>query len=169
MPTASTILKNFNLFVDGRGHAGKIDELKLPQLSLITEDFRAGGMDAPIEVEMGQEKMEASFTLSGYAKETLALWGIGGATAVPLIARGALEDLDGTVHPVKVTMSGVVKSVEAPNWKAGEKSSPVFTVSIRYYKYEQDGSTIHEIDVLNMIRVINGVDRLALQRTAIGL
>lgn len=31
------ILKNFNVFVDGRGYAGKIDEVTLPKLTIKTE------------------------------------------------------------------------------------------------------------------------------------
>lgn len=169
MPTASKILKNFNLFVDGRGHAGQIDELKLPTLALTGEDFRAGGMDSSVFVELGQEKLEATFTLSGYSQETLALWGVGPGATVPLVARGAVESLDGTVQAVKVTMAGTVRSIEPGNWKAGERSALVFTLDLRAYKYEQDGATIHEIDVLNMVRIVNGTDRLAAQRTAIGL
>ena len=169
MPVASKILKNFNLFVDGRGNAGNIEELKLPTLSLKDEEFRAGGMDAPISVEMGQEKMEASFILTGYDSATLALWGVGPQSQVPLVARGALESLDGSVEQVKVTMSGTVKSVEPGAWKAGEKSSLTFTVSLRAYKFEQGGVTIDEIDVINFVRTIGGTDRLAAQRNAIGI
>lgn len=169
MPVASKILKNFNLFVDGRGFAGQIDELQLPSLTLMGEDFRAGGMDAPVFVEMGQEKMEATFTLSGYNSDTLASWGIGSGQTVPLTARGALESLDGVVEAVKVTMNGTVRSIEPGAWKAGEKSTLQFTLDLRNYKYEQAGRTIHEIDVVNMTRVVNGKDRLAAQRAAIGI
>lgn len=169
MPVASKILKNFNLFVDGRGSAGNIEELKLPTLALKDEEFRAGGMDAPVDVEMGQEKMEASFILTGYDSQTLALWGVGPQAQVPLVARGALESLDGAVEPVKVTMSGIIKSVEPGAWKAGEKSSLTFTVALRAYKYEQNGVTIDEIDVINFVRKVGGVDRLAAQRNAIGI
>lgn len=169
MAVASKILKNFTLFVDGRGFAGQIDELKLPTLSLTGEDFRAGGMDAPVFVEMGQEKLEASFTLSGYESETLALWGVGPGQVVPMVARGALESLDGGVQAVKVTMNGTIKSVEPGNWKAGEKSSLQFTLDLRNYKYEQDGVIVHDIDVLNFTRIVGGVDRLAQQRKALGL
>jgi len=47
------ILKNFNVFVDGRGYAGKIDEITLPKLTIKTEEYRAGGM--------GMEKLEADY------------------------------------------------------------------------------------------------------------
>lgn len=169
MATASKILKNFNLFVDGRGYAGQVDELQLPTLGLQVEDFRAGGMDAPIAVEMGQEKLEATFTLSGYDNATLALWGVGEGSLVPFVARGAIESLDGSVQPVKVTMSGTVRSVAPGAWQAGQKSSLQFTLDLRSYKYEQDGAVLHDIDVINMVRIVNGVDRLASQRAAIGI
>jgi P2 family phage contractile tail tube protein len=169
MATASNILKNFNLFVDGRGFAGVCDELQLPTLGLVVEDFRAGGMDASVAVEMGQEKLEASFVLSGYEENVLNLWGIGQGTTVPLVARGALESLDGSVTPVVVYMSGTIRSMEPGAWTAGEKSTISFTMDLRSYKYTQAGRTINDIDIPNMVRIVNGTDRLAAQRNAIGI
>ena len=58
------ILKNFNAFVDGRGYAGRIDEISLPKLSIKTEEHRAGGMDIPVAIDMGMEKLEAELTFS---------------------------------------------------------------------------------------------------------
>ena len=169
MATASKLLKNFNLYVDGRGYAGVCDELQLPNLALVVEDFRAGGMDASVAVEMGQEKLEASFVLSGYEENVLNLWGVGQGTTIPLVARGALEDLDGSVTPVVVYMNGTIRSMEPGAWTAGEKSTITFTMDLRSYKYTQAGRTINEIDIPNMIRLVNGVDRLAAQRNAIGI
>ena len=60
------VLKNMNLFVDGRGYAGVVDELTPPKLTMKTEEHRAGGMDAPVELDMGMEKLEASFSLKKY-------------------------------------------------------------------------------------------------------
>jgi P2 family phage contractile tail tube protein len=37
------ILKNFNLFVDGRGYAGRAEEVTPPKLTIKTEELRAGG------------------------------------------------------------------------------------------------------------------------------
>ena len=47
---ARDIRKNFSAFVDGRGYAGHVDEFNAPKLTLQTEEFRAGGMDVPIDV-----------------------------------------------------------------------------------------------------------------------
>ncbi len=46
------ILKNFNVFVDGRGYAGRIDEISLPKLAIKTEEYRAGGMDIPVSIDI---------------------------------------------------------------------------------------------------------------------
>lgn len=70
------ILKNFNVFVDGRGYAGKIDEVTLPKLTIKTEEYRAGGMDIPINIDMGMEKLEAEFTFSEYDSELFRLFGL---------------------------------------------------------------------------------------------
>ena len=42
-------------------------------------------------------------------------------------------------------------------------------MAVRYYKLDHDGTVVHEIDVDNMTRVINGTDRLEAQRTALGI
>lgn len=163
------ILKNMNLFVDGRGHAGNIDELTLPKLALKTEDFRAGGMDAPVAVEMGMEKLEVSFTLSRFDKETLKLFGLASGNVKPLTARGSVESEDGTKLPVVVNMRGTMRELDMGNWKPGEKATVKAAIDLRYYKLTHGGEVIHEIDIENMVRIIGGVDQLAETRKNIGL
>jgi P2 family phage contractile tail tube protein len=169
MSAASNILKQFNLFVDGVGFAGEIEELQTPKLALVEDDYRAGGMDAPVGIDMGMEKLEATFTLSGSSASALGLFGLASGAQTQLTARGSLESYDGTKTPVVVAMRGKIKSLEPGAWKGGEKAAWAFGVSLNYYRYEQGGQVIHEIDVINMIRVINGVDQLAEHRANIGL
>lgn len=167
MSVASHILKHFNLFVDGVGYAGEIDELQLPTLSIMEEDHRAGGMDAPVGIDLGMEKLEASFTLSSAAKEALARFGIVGETQ--FTARGSVESLDGTSEAVAAQMRGKVKAIEPGSWQGGQKATTAYNLSLTYYRYEQGGRVLHEIDVINMIRIIDGVDVLAAHRANIGL
>jgi P2 family phage contractile tail tube protein len=81
------VLKNMSLFVDGRGYAGNIEELNLPKLTMKTEEFRAGGMDAPVEVDMGMEKLECDFTLTRFDKDLLKLFGLAPGNTVSLTER----------------------------------------------------------------------------------
>ena len=54
------VLKNFTLSIDGIGQAGKLEEYTAPEITRITEDFRAGGMDIAVPVDMGMEPMEVT-------------------------------------------------------------------------------------------------------------
>lgn len=166
---ARDVLKNINLFVDGRGYAGQIDEYNPPDLSLQTEDYRGGGMDAPTTLDMGQEAMEASFALIAYDADVLALWGVAEGQVVPFTARGALESYDGTVKPVIHTMRGKITTIARGTWAPGQKPTLTVTMRLDYYKEEINGVVISEIDVINMIRIAGGVDRLAEQRAALGI
>jgi uncharacterized protein len=55
------------------------------------------------------------------------------------------------------------------DWKPGDKAEIKHAVAITYYKLEIDGRVMYEIDFANMVQVINGVDQLAAERTALGL
>ncbi len=166
---ARDVRKNFNLFVDGRGYAGQADEFNAPKLTLQTEEFRAGGMDLPIDVTMGMEKLVCDFSLKAYDKNVLALFGVVQGASVPLTVREALESFDGTVTPVVHTMRGKITELDPGTSKPGELPPLKVTMSLTYYKQQHGNDVIHEIDAENMIRVINGVDVLEAIRNAIGI
>lgn len=166
---ARNIRKNLNLFVDGRGYAGQIEEFNAPKLALKTEEFRAGGMNAPIELTMGMEKLETDFTLISYDADVLSLFGVREGALVPFVAREALESFDGVVTPVVHTMRGKIREIDPGTSKAGEKPSLKISMSLVYYKLQHGDKVVQEIDVENMIQSINGTDALAGIRGALGL
>ena len=161
-------LKNFTAFVDGRGYAGRVSEIELPKLTLKTEEFRAGGMDAPVEIDMGMEKMEASITFAEYDKEIFNQFGLADGNSVGLTLRGALEN-DKETEQVIINLRGGYKELDSGTWKTGDDSTLKVSVACRYYKLSIDGKELIEIDVENMIRKINGADQLEEQRKALGL
>lgn len=166
---ARDVRKNFNAFIDGRGYAGQVDEFNPPKLTLVTEEFRAGGMDAAIDVNMGMEKLTADFSLKAYDSNVLALWGVAEGQQVPFVLREALESFDGTVKAVVHTMRGKILAMDPGTSKAGEMPNLKCDLTLTYYKLVHDGVTIHEIDVENMVRIVNGVDQLATMRAALAI
>ncbi|HBO9818405.1 TPA: phage tail protein, partial [Pseudomonas aeruginosa] len=44
-----------------------------------------------------------------------------------------------------------------------------YAVAVSYYKLEVDGREVYEIDPVNGVRAINGVDQLAGMRNDLGL
>jgi len=161
-------LRNANVWVDGRGFAGQFDTLTLPKLTISTEEYRGGGMDAPVELDLGMEKLEASLSVNQYDPETFALLGLIPGNIVNITARAAL-DQDGTITPAVVTLNGAWKEIDMGEWKPGEKAANTFSVACRYFALSIAGTPTIEIDVPNMVRRIQGVDQLASVRAATGL
>lgn len=162
-------LFNTNLFVDGTSFQGDVPSLVLPKVTVKTEEYRAGGMDAPIEMDMGLEKLESSFVTNGVRKEALKYFGLADQTAFNGSFRGAFKGQKGEITAVTATIRGMLKEVDPGDWKAGDKAEFKYAVAVTYYKLEIDGTVMYEIDPVNSIRVINGVDQLAAMRTALGL
>lgn len=162
-------LANMNLFVDGKSFQGDVPSLTLPKLTLKMEEYRAGGMDMGIELDQGMEKMEAGFVTTGVRKESLKFFGLADGTAFNGTFRGAFKGLKGKINPVIVTLRGSLKEVDMGDWKAGDKAEIKHNVAVTYYKLEVDGRAVYEIDPVGMKRVIDGVDQLAEQRSALGV
>lgn len=163
------VLRNMNLFVDGRGYAGRVDQVTLPTLTVAMEEHRAGGMDAPAEIDMGMEKLECSWQTSAIDVEILRRWGLAPGAQIPVTFRGALESEDGAVTAVEARMRGTIREVDWGDWTPGEKAPLSCMMAVRYYRLTHGGQVVHEIDVDRMTRIINGVDRLAEQRAALGI
>lgn len=162
------ILKNFNAFVDGRGYAGKVDEITLPKLTVKTEEHRAGGMDVPVEIDMGMEKLEAELTFAEYDSELFRLFGLVDGNSVSVTLRGAMQ-ADGEAEPIVVNLRGSFREVDAGAWKAGDKATLKCMVAVRYYRLTINGESVIEIDAENMVRIIGGEDQMASIRQAIGI
>jgi len=169
MAAARNVRKNINLFVDGRGYAGNIEEYNAPKLELLTEEFRGGGMHGAVELTMGHEKLECDFSMISYDAELLTQFDVREGFRTQLTARQALESIDGTVIPVVHYMRGKVKAIDPGTSKPGEKPTTKFTMALSYYKEVHGGRVVHEVDVEGMKFVKDGVDVLAAIRTAIGI
>lgn len=162
------ILTNMNLFVDGKGYAGRVEEITLPKLGIKTEEFQAGGMDTPLEIDMGMEKLECEFSLAEYDPNMLKAFRLEPGKQVAITFRGAF-DQGGLTVPVKVELRGGFKTLDMGAWKAGEKGTLKASVAASFYALSIKEEKVVEIDVQNMKRLIGGEDVLADKRTALGL
>jgi len=166
---ARDVLKNLTLWVDGKGMAGQVQDVNPPKLTLQTEDFQGGGMVAPLPITVGMEKLMADFSLISYDPDVLALFGVVEGSTVPLTIRGALESYDGTITPIVMTMRGKITEQDPGTWTPGKVPYLKNSLALNYYKLVHGTTTVHEIDVENMIATINGTDTLTAMRTALGL
>jgi phage tail tube protein FII len=180
------VLKNFNLFIDGRGYAGRIEEVTLPKLVHRTEEYRLGGLDTPVQVDMGMEKLECDLTLSEYDAHVIKLFGIEDESLlptalqgigldpavnaltgftprglIPLTMRGGLSDeVNDRVVPVVIYVEGSMIELDLGQWRAGEKTTLKIRLALRYYRLTVDNENLIEIDVDNRVRQVAGNDQI---------
>lgn len=163
------VMKNMNLFIDGRGYAGRVDEIELPKLTIKTEEHRAGGMDLPIEIDLGMEKLESTLTLSDLDAEIFKVFGLVDNQSIPFTIRGAIQAQGEAAQSVIINLRGGWKELDSGSWKPGDKSTIKAQVVANYYKLTINSVEVIEIDAINLIRKVNGKDQMASIRTAIGL
>ncbi|MCW5320556.1 phage major tail tube protein [Verminephrobacter aporrectodeae subsp. tuberculatae] len=163
-------LKNFATFIDGVSYVGETDEVSLPKLSRKMEKFRAGGMSGEVEMDFGMEAMEMEIKAAGWLKDTLKTWGSGRHDAVLVRWAGACQTDDSeAVDAVEVVVRGRFKEFDPGKAKGGDKTEHGLKLAVSYYKLTINADVLLEIDVVNMIEFVHGVDRLQEVRAALGI
>lgn len=147
-------ITNANAYLNGSTLIGRLEEIELPSIKFATEDVKALGLFATIEMPSGLDKLEAKLKWN-------AVYGDNFKAESPLKsvtmtiksnmksqgAAGVLKDI-----PVTVTISGVFKETPLGTLKGQEKIDGLQHVMTVYYvKLEEDGKPIYEVDVFNNI------------------
>lgn len=163
-------LKNFNLYNDGNSYLGQIAEFTQPKIALQMEEWRGGGMLGPVKIDMGLQLIEAEFTNGGLVLQALRQFGTPRVDGVLLRLVGAYQRDDGSaVQAVETVMRGRHEEIDMGNAKAGEDTEHKFKLPLSYYKLVVDNRVELEIDMINAIFLVDGIDRYAEIRAAIGL
>ena len=140
-------LKNFALFNNGVAHVGEVPEVNLPKLSRKMEDYRSGGMSGTVKLDFGMEAMEMEWTAAGYMQ----------------------ADDSESVDTLEVVVRGRHSEIDPGKSKAGDNTEIKIKSAISYYKLTLNGTVLLELDPVNLVEMVDGVDRLAETRAALGL
>lgn len=153
-------LKNFNLFIEGRGFAGVIAEATEPKLAIKTEEWRGGGMLGPVMLDLGLEAQEIEFTFGGLVLQTVRSFGVSTVDAVGIRLSGAYQDdASGQVTRREVYVRGRFTELDYGNMQAGEKTEHKGKMAVAYYRSVVNGRTEIECDMVAGLFIVDGVDR----------
>ena len=165
-------LKRLNLFLNGDNWVGEAEDITPAKLSRKFEAYRGGGMGGAVNIDMGLDDsaLDTSFTMGGYSAEILGKMGNGKIDGVALRFAGSIQrdDVVG-VQAVEVFTRGRFKEIDWGTAKVGDNSQAKVSMVNTYYKETMNGVDLCEIDLLNMIWIVDGVDLMAEHRKAIGL
>ena len=163
-------LKFYQLAADGVGYLHEVPELTLPTLARNMVDYQTGGMDSPIKSDMGGQPLTMDWTLGGMVPEIFGQFGAQKHDAVALRFSGAYQSDDSeAVQSVQVIARGRHSEIAPGNAKKGEDTAIKVTSELSYYRLTIDGKDIVEIDVMNLVYKVKGVDLYAPHRNALGL
>lgn len=164
------VLKRFNIFMDGANYVGETEEITLPTLKRKMEEHRSGGMPGPIKIDLGQDAIELEWKAAGFIVEQYKAYGaVKHDKVLVRFAGGIQADDSEDVQSIEVTVRGRAEEINPGSAKAGDKTQQTMKMACSYYKLVVDGETIIEIDMVNMIEIINGEDRAAKWRSALGI
>ncbi|CNK17004.1 major tail tube protein [Yersinia frederiksenii] len=166
-------LKYLNLFNDGLSYMGVVSSVTLPKLTRKLENYRGGGMNgsAPVDLGLDDDALSTEWTLGGLPDEAIwAQYATPGVSDVPLRFAGSYQrDDTGETVAVEIVMRGRHKEIDGGDNKQGENTETKISTQCTYYKLVVDGKALIEIDVVNMIEKVNGIDRLEQHRRNLGV
>lgn len=161
-------LKNFNVQDGGFNWLGIANEVTLPKLARKMEGYRAAGMDGEIQIDMGQEALELEIKCGGRDAHSIKQFGALTHDGVYRRFVGAYQsDSTGLTTAVEIEARGRIQEIDPGSAKAGDDTEETVKMPLSYYKYSENNKVLIEIDVMNMIFKVNGVDLLAAQRAVI--
>ncbi|MBC7907027.1 MAG: phage major tail tube protein [Rhodospirillaceae bacterium] len=164
------VIKSWNLFIEGRGYAGVAEKTKLPKLEKEMEAWRAAGMLGAIKLDLGMKELEMEFTLGEFNADVLAMWGLNDASGIGarFLAAAVAEDGGGT-DAIEISVRGRWESLDFGDVEGKKMSKLDVKMPLTYYRYNRNGTTLIELDMISGKEIVNGVDRSAERLKAIGI
>ena len=162
------ILRDFSVYVGKDSYLGKVTSYQPPEITVTNPGYRAGGLDAPIPIDMGLEALQATVEFGGFAPNVLKRVGLVGEDTT-IVVRGALVSEGEDTKALVETLTGVLTGSARGAFTPGESSTHTITIDLKVYTVELDGAKLTHIDVLGRKRMIDGVDQLDSIRSALGI
>ena len=166
-------LKLMNVFLNGYSYQGVAKSVTLPKRTRKLENYRGAGMNgsAPVDLGLDDDALSMEWSLGGFPDSVIwELYAATGVDAVPIRFAGSYQrDDTGETVAVEVVMRGRQKEIDTGEGKQGEDTESKISVVCTYFRLTMDGKELVEIDTINMIEKVNGVDRLEQHRRNIGL
>ena len=158
-------LSNYMLYTDGSRTQTALVDVDLPELQFMAETISGAGIAGEIE------SITAGHTSPLTLGEDFTLLQ---PRAYNLEIKAGIQSLDKTAGKIEqgrlsVFARGIPKTMSLGKVSVGKAMDSKKEFAVDYLKIEYDGKEVLEIDKLNMICKINGVDYLADIKAAMGM
>jgi P2 family phage contractile tail tube protein len=165
-------LKHMNVFVDGTSWAGVAESFTPASLARQTEAYRGGGMPGGVKVDMGLEDdaLDTQAVFGGFVADMIRHQAKETVDGLMVRFAGSYQrDDTGEVETVEVVQRGRILNDDQGEQKGGESNQMTASFANSYYKLTVNGEVLREVDMVAMIDIVNGEDRMEKHRQAIGV
>jgi P2 family phage contractile tail tube protein len=166
------LLKAFRVYKDDGRLVGIVD-LTLPDIEYLSETVKGSGISGEIEaVIAGHVKaMEMTLKWQSLHKDVLS---VAGPYSWSFDIRGVIQakrtdDSNVDQIEVKIMVKGTPKKTGLGKFESAKSTDSETVLSVSYLNLSLDGASMMEVDPLNFICVIDGVDYLSGDRAALGM
>lgn len=156
---------NYNVYFGNEKLIGINAKATLPKLEPTTQTVSGAGIageyESPVPGHFG--KMEMDLTFNTVSEDSAKLL-IPGAKSLILRASQQSYDVSGgqmLYRPLKITVKVLPKGVDLGDLEAGKSTNTKNTFEVTYIKVEENGKVLIELDKINFIYIVNGIDVLA--------
>lgn len=154
-------LKMMDLFNEGNSYLGQTGEVTIPKLTRKLEDWRGGGMQGNVKVDLGlgDDANEFNWKLGGLDLLVIKQYGAATVGANMLRFTGSYQrDDTGETSALEIVLHGRHEEIDFGNQKQGDDTETSVKTIWSYYKLSIDGVVIIEIDLVANIFIVDGVD-----------
>jgi hypothetical protein len=141
MPNPFEVMTDVNLFCGATADGGNSNHLILTELKLPTweeryVDWRPGGANVAIEIDVQMMRLQASFTLVGMTRQVMKLLRPTVGTSTYFTAYGVIRDMVTLVPKQAVAiMFGRLGRIEAANFRREEVLHSAYAIrGLTYYR-----------------------------------
>ncbi|WP_234262247.1 phage major tail tube protein [Klebsiella aerogenes] len=159
------------LYVQNNVRVAGVLSFTPPALTNTVGTRRTTWMDAPVSVDTGMEAMQVDFKVNA-DKDVLGLFGFAEQRRVRAYIHRTFKGLNENDLRLYVDeVEGLISNITPDEHGADGQESVGYaiTMNVNYYKQTIDDDVFYEIDPVNMIRIIAGVDTLEKERKLLGL
>lgn len=163
--TIPEMVVNYNVYNDNEKLVGVKADVTLPKLEAMTETVSGAGIAGEYETTIPGHfgKLEMDMSFNTINEDSINLLKPGTKSIVLRASQQSYDVAGGQIlhRALKITLKVLPKGIELGKLSPGKSTETKDTFEIIYMKIEENGKTLLELDKLNFIYIVNGVDVLA--------
>lgn len=166
-------LNDFRVYIDDNNTSPGISDIELPTLNAISDTVSGAGIlgeyDSPLLGQFESAKIKLNWKSIG--EERALLYQVGSHKIDCRLANQSY-DIASSTHKIsadRVVVIGPVISNEFGKASKGSAYEGSTEIECMYYRLESNGKVLIELDKVNHIFKVNGVDQLSELRKALGM